>query len=65
MGIELAARAGFNPMAAVSLWRKMGHLSNAKIPEFMSTHPSNENRIEDLTAHAKKLNQLYLDNKLN
>ena len=65
MGIELAARAGFNPMAAVSLWRKMDHLSNSKVPEFMSTHPSNENRIADLTAHAKKLKQLYLDNKIN
>ncbi len=65
MGIELAARSGFNPMAAVSLWRKMGELSNAKIPEFLSTHPSNENRIADLTSHAKKLKKLYLDNKIN
>ena len=35
-----------------------------KVPEFLSTHPSNENRIADLTAHAKKLKQLYLDNKI-
>jgi predicted Zn-dependent protease len=65
MGIELSARAGFNPMAAVSLWRKMGEISNSKVPEFLSTHPSNENRIADLTAHAKKLNKLYLDSKDN
>ena len=65
MGIELSARAGFNPMAAVSLWRKMGELSTTKVPEFLSTHPSNKNRIIDLTAHAKKLNKLYLDNKDN
>lgn len=65
MGIELSARAGFNPMAAVSLWRKMGEISKTKTPEFLSTHPSNKNRIIDLTAHAKKLNKLYLDNKDN
>lgn len=65
LGIELSARAGYNPMAAVSLWRKMDALSKAKIPEFLSTHPSNENRIEDLTSHAKKVNQLYIDNKIN
>ena len=43
----------------------MDALSKAKIPEFLSTHPSNENRIEDLTSHAKKVNQLYIDNKIN
>ena len=63
LGMELAARAGYNPIAAVSLWRKMDALSNAKIPEFFSTHPSNENRIKDLQAHAKKINPLYLENK--
>ena len=63
MGIELSARAGFNPMAAVSLWRKMDQLSDAKVPEFLSTHPANENRISDLSIHARKLNQLYLDAK--
>lgn len=65
LGMELAARAGYNPIAAVSLWRKMDALSNAKIPEFLSTHPSNDNRILDLQAHAKKVNQLYIDNKKN
>ena len=63
--MELAARAGYNPVAAVSLWRKMDALSNAKIPEFLSTNPSNDNRILDLQAHAKKVNQLYIDNKKN
>lgn len=63
LGLELAARAGYNPMAAVSLWRKMDALSNVDIPEFLSTHPSNENRIEDITQHAKVVNHLYLENK--
>ena len=63
LGMELSARAGYNPVSAVSLWRKMDALSNSKVPEFLSTHPSNENRISDLTAHAKKINQIYLDSK--
>ena len=63
LGMELSARAGYNPVAAVSLWIKMDALSSAKVPEFLSTHPSNENRIADLTTHAKKINQIYLDNK--
>ena len=63
MGVELSARAGFNPMSAVSLWRKMDQLSDAKIPEFLSTHPSNENRISDLTEHAKKFMKVYNENK--
>jgi len=63
MGIELMALAGYNPMAAVSLWRKMNELSEFSMPEFLSTHPSNENRIKDLTEHAKKINHLYEENK--
>ena len=63
MGLELMARAGYNPMAAVSLWRKMNELSEFNMPEFLSTHPSNENRIKDLTEHAKKINNLYEENK--
>ena len=63
IGLELASRAGYNPMAAVSLWRKMDALSDAKIPEFLSTHPSNENRIEDIAKDARKINYLYIENK--
>lgn len=63
IGLELAARAGYDPMAAVSLWRKMDALSDAKIPEFLSTHPSNENRIEDIAKDARKINYLYIENK--
>ncbi|MAS00369.1 MAG: peptidase M48 [Nitrosomonadales bacterium] len=63
MGLELMAHAGYNPMAAVSLWRKMNELSEFKMPEFLSTHPSNENRIKDLTEHARKINHLYEENK--
>ena len=59
MGLELTALAGYNPMAAVSLWRKMDAQSDAQPPEFLSTRPSNENRIEDLQIEAKKYEKLY------
>ena len=63
MGLELTALAGYNPMAAVSLWRKMDAQSESQPPEFLSTHPSNENRIEDLQIEAKKYEKLYKENK--
>ncbi|HEY0562640.1 MAG TPA: M48 family metallopeptidase [Methylophilus sp.] len=59
MGLELAARAGYNPDAAVTLWQKMGAQSKSAPPEFFSTHPANENRIADLKALAPKVRPLY------
>src|SRR5437016_5250823 len=59
IGIELAARAGYDPAAAVSLWDKMGKLGGAP-PEFLSTHPSPEHRKETLQALGAKLQPLYL-----
>lgn len=60
MGLELAARAGYNPEAAVSLWKKMMAASQDAPPEFLSTHPSSENRIKDLQALTPKVMPLYL-----
>jgi Zn-dependent protease with chaperone function len=63
MGLELAARAGYKPEASVAVWRKMSALekkSGDKAPaEFTSTHPSNETRINDLTAMLPKVTPLY------
>lgn len=59
LGIELAARAGYNPNAAISLWRKMEQASQGAPAEFMSTHPSSSTRISTLQANIPKVMPLY------
>lgn len=55
IGVELAARAGFDPRAAISLWQKMAQASSSAPPEFLSTHPSRESRMRDLTEYAQRV----------
>jgi predicted Zn-dependent protease len=59
IGVELAARAGYDPRAAVTLWQKMGKLGGSAPPEWLSTHPSNETRLKDLETYAQKVMPLY------
>jgi len=59
IGLELAARAGYNPNAAVTLWQKMSAGNGDTPPEFLSTHPTSANRIADLKALAPKVRPLY------
>ncbi|MCF6340292.1 MAG: M48 family metallopeptidase [Sulfurimonas sp.] len=63
IGVELSARAGYNPDAAVSVWKKMKKLSDKNPPEFLSTHPSHDNRINDLQTYAKRVKHLYKTKK--
>jgi Zn-dependent protease with chaperone function len=58
IGIELAARAGYDPKAAVTLWEKMGRLGGTP-PQFLSTHPSPENRAARLKELGAKVEPLY------
>jgi predicted Zn-dependent protease len=48
IGIELAAKAGYDPRAAVTLWQKMGKVGGSQPPQFLSTHPSPANREKTL-----------------
>ncbi len=59
VGLELAARSGYNPQAAVSLWQKMGQAGGASGPGFLSTHPSGPARIQQLQANVPKVQGLY------
>ena len=60
VGLELAARGGYNPQASVSLWEKMGQASgSAGGPGFLSTHPSGPQRIQQLQANVPKVQGLY------
>lgn len=59
VGVELAARAGYDPRAAVSLWQKMGQVGGSQPPKFLSTHPSQADRLKDLTAYSQRVMPLY------
>jgi predicted Zn-dependent protease len=48
VGLEYMARAGFNPEGALRLWKNMSAASADSLPEFLSTHPSNQRRIDEL-----------------
>ena len=59
LGLELMARAGYNPQAAVSVWQKMQATGGSSTPQFLSTHPSHSNRIATLQSHIPAVTPLY------
>jgi len=59
IGVELAARAGYDPRAAITLWQKMARNGGGKSPEWLSTHPSAETRIRDLEVYSARVMPLY------
>jgi predicted Zn-dependent protease len=59
VGMELAARAGYNPRAGVSLWQKMSAANKGAPPQWLSTHPSGSARIKDIEANLPKVHPLY------
>lgn len=60
IGVELAARAGYDPRASIRLWEKMAKVSGGNAPpQWLSTHPSNESRIRDLQDYSQRVLPLY------
>lgn len=59
MGQRIMAAAGFEPAASVALWRNMAARGGDAPPEFLSTHPANESRIETLGSHLDEARALY------
>jgi predicted Zn-dependent protease len=59
VGMELAARAGFDPRAGVTLWQKMGAASQGAPPQWLSTHPAGSTRIADIQANLPRVMPLY------
>ena len=59
VGLELAARAGYQPQAAITLWRKMEAASRGAPPAFLSDHPSNPDRLRVIAANIPRVQGLY------
>ena len=60
MGLELMARAGYDPHESITLWKKMMAAEKNEPPQFLSTHPASANRIADLESHMPQVLPLYL-----
>jgi len=61
LGMDLSARAGYNPMAGISLWEKMASASGGQgsPPQWLSTHPSHDSRIADIRKALPRVMPLY------
>ena len=59
VGLDLAARAGFDPRAGVTLWQKMSQASRGAPPQWLSTHPSGPNRIREIEKHLPEVLPLF------
>ncbi len=59
VGLELAARSGYDPRAGITLWQKMAEASQHAPVELLSTHPSGPSRISDIRANLPKVEGLY------
>ena len=63
LGIELAARAGYDPEAAITLWQKMEQAGGGAPPQFMSTHPASATRIQNLKNAIPRVQPIYQKNR--
>jgi predicted Zn-dependent protease len=59
IGRDLMAAAGFDPRASVALWRNMAAADGGQPPAFLSTHPSHDNRMEELAEGMEQAVEIY------
>jgi predicted Zn-dependent protease len=59
LGLVVAARAGYNPRAGITLWQKMLAANKGAPPQWLSTHPSGDSRIKEMTARMPRVEPLY------
>lgn len=66
IGLELSARAGYDPRAGVTLWNKMLRTNgNSRPPEFISTHPAEQNRVNEIQSLLPVVMPLYESSRTN
>ena len=65
IGMEIAARAGYDPQAGITLWQKMAQVARGAPPTWLSTHPSSEDRVRRIKAAMKDVAKLYERGKAN
>jgi predicted Zn-dependent protease len=61
IGLDLMAKAGFDPHESIALWRNMSSAGGAQSPEFLSTHPSHSSRIYELERRIPSVMPVYED----
>jgi predicted Zn-dependent protease len=59
VGLELAARAGYDPRAGITLWQKMAASSQGAPPQWLSTHPAGNTRIADIERNLPRVLPIY------
>jgi predicted Zn-dependent protease len=59
VGLDIVARAGYDPRAGIALWKKMGMLNKGAPPQWLSTHPAGSNRIARMQKHLPEVMPLY------
>lgn len=63
VGLDIAARAGYDPRAGVAVWQKMGMISRHAPPQWLSTHPAGKDRIAEIRKHLPQVMPLFAKGK--
>ncbi len=63
IGLYYAAKAGYDPHAAIEVWKRMSQLGGSAPAEFLSTHPANQTRIKDFNKMMPEMEKIYEQNK--